>query len=188
MPKCFRLYPNTRVIIDCTELYIQKSRNPKIQSATYSTYKSSNTFKVLLGITPSGAFSFVSKLWTGNVSDRQITKECGFLDKISEGDHVMADRGFTIRDLLLSKKAILNIPPFTKESIKAKKGRYLTPRDIIHTRNIASVRIHVERAIQRLKEFNILNGRINLALRPLLDQIVVIAAVLCNLHDPLIKE
>lgn len=59
------------------------------------------TFKSLVGITTPGAFSFVSELWDCNVSDRYITANSGFLDLISAGDEVMADRGFVIRDYLL---------------------------------------------------------------------------------------
>ena len=55
MPKQFKLYPKTRVIIDCTEVFVQKPRNPTAQAATYSTYKSHNTFKCLVGISPAGA-------------------------------------------------------------------------------------------------------------------------------------
>ena len=70
--------------------------------------------KALVGITPTDYFSFVSKLWTGNVSDRYITERSGLLDKLEEGDSVMADKGFNIRDLLTRKKVALNIPPLCK--------------------------------------------------------------------------
>ncbi|CAG2188475.1 unnamed protein product [Mytilus edulis] len=63
------------------------------------------------------AFHFISNLWCGNVSDRYITEHSGFLDNIKAGDGVMADRGFLIRDLLLERKATLNIPPFTKKCV-----------------------------------------------------------------------
>ena len=71
--------------------------------------------KTLVGITPSGFFSFVSKLWIGSTSDRKLTQKSGILELIEEGDHVMADRGFTIRDLLTKRKAYLNMPPFSKK-------------------------------------------------------------------------
>jgi len=63
MPKGFKdHFPNTRVIIDCTEFFIENPQNLNAQAATYSTYKSHNTYKALVGITPSGSFSYVSKL------------------------------------------------------------------------------------------------------------------------------
>lgn len=63
----------------------------------------------MVGITQLGAFSFISKLWTGSTSDTHITRESGLLDLLEEGDHAMTDRGFTIMDLL-TKKVVLNIP------------------------------------------------------------------------------
>ena len=67
----------------------------------------------------------------------------------------MADTGFTIRDLL-TKKATLNIPPITRKCTLGKEKR-LNVNEIKQTRNIAKLRIHVERAIQRLKLFKLLS-------------------------------
>ena len=68
---------------------------------------------VLVGIMPSGAITFLSKLYSGSISDPAIVKQSKFVDKIEEGDDVMAVRGFNIRHLLLKKKATLNIPSFS---------------------------------------------------------------------------
>ena len=65
MPECFKTYQSTRVIIDATEIQMEKPSAPDMQSVTFSNYKSRNTVKVLIGITPSGAVSFVSDLFTG---------------------------------------------------------------------------------------------------------------------------
>ena len=70
MPKSFKeSYPNTRCIIDATEIFIQQPSSPTAQQLTYSTYKNHNTLKALIGITPSGAISFISKLYGGCISD-----------------------------------------------------------------------------------------------------------------------
>ena len=117
LPRSFCKFPSTRIIIDCTEIFLQKPTSPSAQRATWSNYKQHNTMKALVGITPTGYFSFVSKLWTGNVSDRYITDKSGLLDKLEEGDAVMADKGFNIRDLLTRKKVALNIPPLCKGTL-----------------------------------------------------------------------
>ena len=36
---------------------------------TFSNYKNTNTFKGLIGITPTGDVSFVSHLYSGSISD-----------------------------------------------------------------------------------------------------------------------
>ena len=74
MPECFKAhYPCTRVIIDCTELFIQMPSSFRAQSQTYSTYKSHNTAKGLIGIAPSGFVTFISNLYGGHLSDKKIT-------------------------------------------------------------------------------------------------------------------
>jgi len=157
LPNSFKRYPRTRCIIDCTEYYVQKPFRPVAQKQTWSNYKQSNTFKQLIGIMPSGAITFLSKLYSGNISDLAIVKESKFIDLVEEGDDIMADRGFNIRHLLLPKKATLNIPSFSH-------GKKLSVKAVRRSRNIATVRIHVERAIRRMKMFKILSGIIPLKL------------------------
>lgn len=38
--ECFKTFPNVKAIIDCTEVYIQRSSLAEAQALTYSTYKS----------------------------------------------------------------------------------------------------------------------------------------------------
>ena len=188
LPRSFKqTFSKVVSIIDCTEFFIAKPRSPTAQSLTYSSYKHHNTFKALIGISPTGAITFVSNLWGGNVSDRYITKESGFLDHVKQGDEIMADRGFPIRDLLLERKAKLIIPPFTKKCSWG-KGKRLNAADVVKTRNIARFRIHVERAIGRLKKFHILSGTMPLNLKPLANQMLKLCAFFCNLQGPLVKK
>ena len=50
-------YPATRVILDATEIKIQKPGNVKEQSATWSSYKNSNIVKTMVGVSPSLLYS-----------------------------------------------------------------------------------------------------------------------------------
>ena len=115
------------------------------RAQTYSNYKSHNTVKILVGITPQGSISFVSNAWGGRTSDKYLTDNCGILKKLLLGDLVMADRGFTIQESLMLHKAELAIPAFTKGKDQ------LDPVDVEQTRGIANVRIHVERVIGLLR-------------------------------------
>ena len=77
-----------------------------------SVYKNHVTLKGLVGIAPSGAITFISQLYSGSISDREIVERSGFLKlEFDNGDTVMADKGFTIEDLL-PLGVTLNIPPF----------------------------------------------------------------------------
>lgn len=105
LPSSFRHFQRTRVILDCTEFQLQTPSLPSVQRKSYSSYKHRNTAKCLVGVTHRGTFSFVSDLWTGSISDRNIVVKSGVLDLIERGDDVMADRGFLIRDLLTLRGA-----------------------------------------------------------------------------------
>ena len=81
---------------------------------------------------------------------------------------------------IVSQGATVNIPPFLGQM-------QLNQEEVIATKNVAQCRIHVERAIGRLKMFKILEC-LEKNLRPHADKIVQLIAVLCNFQSPLIKE
>ena len=113
MPSIFKhLFPSTRCVIDCSEIFIERLYSYKARAATYSNYKKHNTIKFLIGITPNGAVSFLSRCWGGRATDKHITHKCGFLGKLEHGDVILADRGFDIADDLGVYGARLEIPSF----------------------------------------------------------------------------
>ncbi|XP_076154962.1 uncharacterized protein LOC143138353 [Alosa pseudoharengus] len=182
MPLSFqRNYPRTTCIIDCAESAMQRATNHDSRSDTFSQYKSRNTVKYLVAVAPNGLIMFLSNAYAGRSSDKFITMDSGFLDYLRAGDEVMADRGFTIRDLLDERRVSLNIPAFTY------RRNQLTNEETTRTRRVANVRIHVERAIQRLKVFKILSQTVPISMAPKLDNILTICAGLVNLKSPLIR-
>ena len=52
------------------------------------------------------------------MQDRKIVQESGLIDHLEEGDHLMADRGFNIRELLTRRGVKLDIPLFSKGMFK----------------------------------------------------------------------
>ena len=74
MPESFKKeYPNTRIIIDATEFPVERPSSLLVQACTFSAYKK-NTVKVLIGVTPSGAISFVSEAYEGSISNRKLVE------------------------------------------------------------------------------------------------------------------
>ncbi|XP_077488064.1 uncharacterized protein LOC144098950 [Amblyomma americanum] len=184
MPDNFKeLYPSTRIVLDCTEIFIENPSDYKTQSDTFSSYKGHNTAKGLIGITPNGFVSFVSNLAPGRLSDREITRHSGLYELLEEGDSVMADRGFLIEDDLRQLGVKLNMPPMLN-------GRtQLSLADELATRQIASLRIHVERVIREVKNFRILRAVFPNVMAEKLNKIWKICCFLNNfMHEPILNR
>jgi hypothetical protein len=180
MPHIFKeKYPSTRVIIDATEVYVEQPAVPELQQLTFSNYKNHNTYKGLIGISPSGAIIFISSLYPGSISDKELTRRCGLLELLEKGDSVMADRGFDIQDDLALLGVKLNIPPFLKGK------QLLTQQELVETRRIASLRIHVERAMEQIKNFHIFDRPLPPSFRDTATQAFFICAILTNFNPPL---
>ena len=62
----------------------------------------------------------------------------------------------------------------------------LVPDEEDETRQIASVRIHVERAIERIKNFNILRQVIPNTMVEYINKIWKVCAILTNFKSPLV--
>ena len=102
------------MVIDCNEVFIERPSNLTARAQTSSNQKLNNTAKYLIGSTSSVAVKFLSADWGGRVSDKQISTDSHFFDKISMGDCVLEDRGFTFKEDFASLGAILKVPHFTK--------------------------------------------------------------------------
>ena len=57
------------------------------------------------------------------MSDKKITKESGFFNKVSMGDCLLADWGFDIKEELSALEATLKIPSFTKGNKQRSGGK-----------------------------------------------------------------
>lgn len=181
-PECFaKKYSTTTLIIDATEIYIEKPNNPEAQQLTFSSYKNTNTLKALIGIVPKGGISFISTLYGGSISDKEITEKSGLIDKLQHGDAIMADRGFNIQEMLASKGVRVNVPPFMNQT-----GQF-DEHELLETRRIATLRIHVERAMERIKNYHILDFiPITLCKNGVIDMIFFVCAMLTNFLPPLV--
>lgn len=133
---------------------------------------------------------FVSQLYTGSISDKQIVSRSGFLDLLSrkkevseifEGESIMADKGFDIGDL--QKIGLqLNITPFLKEKPQFNES------EVIRTQKIAKHRIHVERAIGKVRRFLIFNSRLPISSLGTINQLWTVCCLLSNFMDPILAE
>lgn len=132
-----------------------------------------------------GTINFVSKGFYGRTSDAMILEFSQYLNELSENCVVMADRGFKNIEHLLQKKGciLIRLPSVLSNSKPTKE-------EIVETRRIASLRIHVERVIRRIREFNILKPYLTIHHDTIdtVDDMIIVAAGLINIQLPLIAQ
>lgn len=185
MPMEFRKHFGLKVsiIIDCFEIFIERPSNFLARAQTWSNYKHHNTAKYLIGITPQGAVSFLSKGYGGRTTDKFLTDDCGLLNNLLPGDMVLADRGFNIEESVGFHCAEVKISAFTRGK------KQLSPLEIEQTRKIAHTRIEVERVIGLVRnKFTILRNTIPIDYLycdtgriPTLDKICTVCCALSNM-------
>lgn len=182
-------YPNTVAIIDCTEIKIECPSSLLKQSQSYSNYKSTNTVKCLVGVDAKGGILFVSQLYSGLISDKEIVTRSGFLKllkqklevrEIVQNDAIMADKGFDIEEDLKKLGLQLNIPPFLGAEPSFSES------DVIKTQTVAQHRIHVERAIGKVRKFLIFSSRIPVSMLGIINQVWSVSCMLTNFMEPIL--
>uniref|UniRef100_A0A9J8B8P7 DDE Tnp4 domain-containing protein n=1 Tax=Cyprinus carpio carpio TaxID=630221 RepID=A0A9J8B8P7_CYPCA len=135
LPEEFTDFPDTQVIIDCTEIRCQTPSSPLLQSEIYSNYKSHCTMKGIIGIAPHGPVTFVFQLYAGSKSDREIFKQFGITKRLTEDMAVMVDKGFLISDCVNCK---VYCPPFLS------RLKQMPAHQVKETQAIARLRVHME--------------------------------------------
>ena len=87
-PSRFKHLRSTHSTINCAEIFIETPKCHALQSVTWSDYKHHNTLK----------FVYVSEAYSGKISDKKLTIDCGYLDSIPQYMKVIAGKGFNISD------------------------------------------------------------------------------------------
>jgi len=72
IPSVYQNVSQLRVVLDCTELMLQKPSDLQEWKETFSNYKHNETVKILVGMSPQLYINFISKAW-GRASDKHIT-------------------------------------------------------------------------------------------------------------------
>lgn len=185
LPLSFKIrHSNVHMILDAFEIEIEKPHDPKRQAQTWSQYKHCNTVKYLVGCTPNGFINFISKGYGGRISDKALVEKSNLIEVLPTGSVVMADRGFKELGSLFASRGIKLLKP---PSVYAAKKP--TKEEVMQTKIIASLRIHVERVIRRLREFRMLkpHSTVNHKHVGYLNYLVIIACGLNNLQHEIIK-
>ena len=180
MPEKFQRYcPNVRVLIDFAKIRCQNPSSLTLKSQSFSNHKNHTTFKGLVGIAPHGVVTFISKLYTGSLSDREITVRSGLTRLLLPGDGVVADKEFLIHDILEDVGATLITPP-----LKTTAQLSTTETEKV----LVECRVLVERTIRRIKEYHIWDEVVPLSLAGSINQLWTVCCLLTSYQRPLNLE
>ena len=154
IPPVFRPYfQKLTNIFDCFEIFIEQPKNLKARAQVYNNCKKHSTVKYLISSSPIGAVTFLSPGCGGCAADIQIFQESGFISLLPGGSAtsrpwICIGRGFDCWvQLWIFHTSIY---------------KRLTAKEVEKTRQIATVRIHLERIIGEIKiRFRILDGSKN---------------------------
>jgi hypothetical protein len=174
-------FPDVRLVIDAKEQRIQRPKAGKddqghrhdCQKPYYSGKKKTHTLKNQVAVRPDGYFEAVSESVPGGaIHDLTLLRQSGLLDRLSEGEAAMLDKGYDgIRKAYPELALYL---PF-----KARRNHPLTPEQKAYNAHLAHYRIVVEHAIAQLCKFQILT-QLYRHVRERHTQIVRIVAALVN--------
>ena len=137
-----------------------------------------------MGIGPSGAITFISELYEGSISDKEIVKRSGILKKsfCDDNDSIMDEGDFTIQNELATLNVEYNIPSFL--GCRAP----LPEAEVKESETTVSVRIQVEiLAITRIKQSKAMN-HIPLTLHGFVNHIKIVSCILCSFLHCLLKN
>ena len=114
-PGAFADFPNCCIILDCTDIELVTPKRMDLLQFTYSTYRSMNSFKALVGVACNGVIIFISKLYFGSTSDKVIVQKCGIFSHFVAFNLILADKGFLIQNIVPAGVSV-NIPMFLERS------------------------------------------------------------------------
>ena len=96
MPTSFRkFFKSCCVIVDCTEIFIERPSDLLARAQVWSNYKHHSTIKFLIGISPQGTISFLSHAAGGRMSDKDILESSGLTHLLLPG------RSIPLRDCVM---------------------------------------------------------------------------------------
>ena len=106
----------------------------------------------------------------------EVYVEQPHLSELEPGDSLMADKSFDIEEYLIPLGVRLNIPPFLRGKTQFDHS------ELIQTRRVASLRIHVERAMECIKNSD---RTLPVTLTRIADRMFFVCCFLSNSHPPL---
>jgi hypothetical protein len=174
---------NCAIVIDSTEIQIQRPWSGLPQSDCPNEYKSAYSLRSLVVCNPHGSLIFVSDLFCSSVSDEEICVRSGFFEHLEsliergylhKGDSVMAASRFGMESKLVEMGLKLCSPP-QESHIHSTTGSNWTWKSPI------------EKAVNKIKGFKLFNSKIPVELLHSINEYWVCASRLANFQDTVVR-
>ncbi|XP_047992251.1 uncharacterized protein LOC125230974 [Leguminivora glycinivorella] len=182
LPHEFKVqYPNVQCILHTFQIEMRTPTNALRQAQTWSHDKYGNTLKYLIGCTPNGLVTFVSKGYGGGISDKDILKKSKLTDDLPHNATIMVQ---------WHKKCFVGAEDYLKPiGVRLIRPNDLcttepTPEQTVEAEAIKSFRVHLKRMTKQLRQFEMLL-EVKSKYVKYMDQILIIACGLVNLQATL---
>lgn len=163
LPPEFSAFPDTHVVLQCTEVCFQTPSAPVASPSD----KCHTTLKAMMGTAPHGAVTFVSGLFAGSVSDCDVFKLSGITDLLKPDSAIMVGEGYLVD----------NLAPYKVYQLALLSGNTKM------TQAVARLRAHVERSVRRLKEYKLFNKVKPVSECGNIDELFSVACFLLNFQN-----
>lgn len=167
LPEEFNKFPDTQVVISCIDVRCQTSSILLEENEMFTDFKPFCILKAMVGMTPNGVVTFVSKLYPKSISNRQLFIQSGIIPLLTSDMAIMVDKSFRVRDLVQCK---VHHPVFLSKLQHVTVGRVKPSR----------LRLHVEKTMQRLGAHELFNKVIPLSVAGTINQLFSVACQLVN--------
>lgn len=183
LPECFQSFKQTRVILNCCDVQIEKQVCVTCQVELDSKKNQQSSIKFVFGVAPSGLIIFKSDPYEGQESDNSIFTRTKISDNIdSTKEAIMTDKTLNIKAECAQHSITLIKPP------EIGKKKNLARNDVELIKNIAAARIHVDRTLQRFKKYKIMQTTMSWRILPYINNICTIIAGLVNMSNPVLPK
>nr|XP_023012461.1 uncharacterized protein LOC111502578 [Leptinotarsa decemlineata] len=184
-PGCIKKFENTRVVLKCIDITVQKSKILTDSQKSYLHCKNTLILKILTGITPSGLIAYVGPCYGERTSDKAVSSAEDITFILDPHEGVIVNKGFSNEEECEDYLVKLNQPSFLdkKKHSSKKESTYTT-----FTPNSPRTPIHVDRAIQKMKSFKIISSQIEWFMIPHMDDAMTVIAGLLNLSPPILSS
>jgi hypothetical protein len=174
MDEFIQAFPGVRdVFIDGTERPIQRPKDPKRRSKTYSGKKKQTTRKVLLACDEKRRVGYLSPSKSGRRHDKRLLDKADVVRHFPADVTLWADTGF---------QGLAKHHPNTQMPQKASRKKPLTSEQKQNNRVISGLRITVEHAIAGIKRMAVMTHPLRNRLPRIDDTFALLSTGLWNFY------